>query len=248
MDKKIIIEEKEEVLESNNVPEELKKYLEEDNNTFKKIEEELTNLDNRIENLNTEKEESEKSFNERLAKFEEELRKEKEEAFEEFDKRQKRIEEEKEKLESIKLEEQGNQVNYIDSLKETFDSFTSKISSIEEAIKACEDNETLNKALEEEKSKLENALNEEYNNRKNKLDEVLKGIGLKEEIETKIDYNNFDLDSLLKPEIKEEPVLETVNNNEVIEHESVKDVINEIYESEDIMENHVFPYLKAVRE
>ena len=256
MDKKVIIEENEEVLE-NSIPENLKIYLEKDESTLNKIDETLSNLDEKMNALEKEKVDSEKSFSDRLAAFEEELKKEKEKAFDEFSKRENEINEEKTRVEKIKLDEQSKQVKYIDSLKEISKTYNSKINSIEEAIKACEDNETLTKALEEEKNKLEEALNNEYDSRKIELDDVLETIGVKKaEVpeEPKFDLNldfelpkidtNYDLpnEDLLKPTIEES------YDNEVISHESVKEVINEIYESEDIMENHVFPYLRAIRD
>ena len=276
MEEKIINEETEEVLENtaSSIPEELQKYLEKDDNTLGEIENVLSILDNKKESLSAEKEESEKSFDDRLNEFKEMLAKEKEDAFNEFAKREQELDAEKARIEEIKLEQQGKQVNYIDSLKEISDKFGSKINSIEEAIKACEDNDTLAKALEEEKTKLEKALDDEYNSRKEELDQVLVNIGIKEEPEIEepsIDPNTeINLDFRTPEEIERDnkpapvevtPVEPVVNNesiintdfnfmddNEVIEHESRKDVIAEIYQSKDVMEGHVFPYLKSIME
>ena len=272
MEEKIINEETEEVLENtaSSIPEELQKYLEKDESTFEEIEKVLTTLDEKKESLEAEKEASEKSFDDRLAEFQEMLAKEKEDAFNEFAKREQDLDAEKARIEEIKLDEQGKQVNYIDQLKEISDKFNSKISSIEEAIKACEDNDTLTKALEEEKEKLERALDEEYISRKEELNTVLVNIGLEEEPTVDIDPDteiNLDFrtpeeierDMLLDEESKNTPVIEpdfepevpTFNliddDNEVVDHESRKDVISEIYQSKDVMEGHVFPYLKGLR-
>ena len=275
MEEKIINEETEEVLENtaSSIPEELQKYLEKDDSTFEEIEKVLSILDDKKESLNAEKEASEKSFDDRLAEFQEMLAKEKEDAFNEFAKREQDLDAEKARIEEIKLDEQGKQVNYIDQLKEISDKFNSKISSIEEAIKTCEDNDTLTKALEEEKEKLERALDEEYISRKEELNSVLVDIGLEEEkeeqtvdidpdTEINLDFRTpeeIERDMLLDEEKKNTPVIEpevsyeTNNNfnlmddNEVVEHESRKDVIAEIYQSKDVMEGHVFPYLKGLR-
>ena len=57
MEEKRINEEAEEILENNasSIPEELEKYLEKDETTLSKIEEVLSDLDNRMEKLNQEK-------------------------------------------------------------------------------------------------------------------------------------------------------------------------------------------------
>ena len=199
---------------------------------------------------------------ERLKEFTENLEKEKEEVFNNISNKEKEIEDEKSRVESIKLKEQGNQVNFVDSLVEISNKFNSKISSIEDAIKACEDNDTLTKALEEEKNKLEDSLEKEYASRKEDLAKVLEDVGIKKEepkpvVEEKESMPDIDIDFNV-PDYTEEPVVEHVvdpgylNNmedeNEVVEHEPSEDVINEIYQSKDVMEGHVFPYLKSIME
>ena len=268
MEEKIIAEETE-VLE-NTIPEELKKYLEADENTLSEIENVLTELDNKMESLNNEKEESEKNFENRLEEFKQMIAKEKEDAFNEFSKKEEELNQEKTRIENIKLDEQAKQVNYIDSLKSTLSLYNSKITSIEDAIKACEDNETLSKALEEEKEKLNSELSKEYDLRKEVLDSVLKDIGVNViEEKNNIDLNqeiNLDFrtpeETKLKTEAEpikiEEPQvnanLDIINNEveeidtEVISHEPREDVINDIYQSEDVMEGHVFPYLRSIKE
>ncbi|MBO6194959.1 MAG: hypothetical protein J6O56_01285 [Bacilli bacterium] len=277
MEEKIINEETEEVLENtaSSIPEELQKYLEKDESTLGEIENVLSAIDEKKDTLSAEKEESEKNFEDRLNEFKEMLAKEKEDAFNEFAKREQDLDAEKARIEEIKLEQQGKQVNYIDLLKEISDKYSSKINSIEEAIKACEDNDTLTKALEEEKEKLEKALEDEYNTRKQELEEVLVDIGLEEEkeepsidpnTEINLDFrtpeeierdNNIEEERKNTPVIEPEPISEeisaintdfnVVDDNEVIEHESRKDVITEIYQSKDVMEGHVFPYLNSIK-
>ena len=264
MEEKIINEETEEVLENTagSIPEELIKYLEKDDSAFEEIEKVLSTIDEKKENLNAEKEASEKSFDNRLAEFQAMLAQEKEDTFNEFAKREQDLDAEKAKIEEIKLDEQGKQVNYIDSLKNISDKYYSKINSIEEAIKACEDNDTLAKALEEEKIKLEKALDEEYNSRKEELDRVLVDIGIKEKEpvpEIKPEVHEVPVVEEVKTPVIETPLVEPEINldfvktefnigddNEVIDHEPRKDVIAEIYQSKDVMEGHVFPYLKSL--
>ncbi len=280
MKEKINIEE--EVLEST-VPEELKVYLEKDNEVIDKLGNVISGLDSDLELLSNQKEQTEKDFEDRLNEFKEQLTKEKEEAFEEFSKKEQDILDRKEQIESIKLEEQGKQVNYIDSLKDISAKCNSKISSIEDAIRACEGNETLTKALEEEKEKMNELLEQEYNKRKESLNSVLKEIGEKVEEETpkevseetqsfelpKFDeeyndeielnkptfenniepeINNFDYNTSIEPEVTPNNIdlFNEEYDNEVVSHETRKDVISVIYESEDVMEGHVFPYLKSL--
>lgn len=266
-----IIEETEEILENNagNVPEELKKYLEADEKTLKEIENVITDLDDKKTFLNNQKEDTEKEFERRLKEFTENLEKEKEEVFNIISNKEKELDDEKARVEGIKLKEQGNQVNFVDSLVEISNKFNSKISSIEEAIKACEDNDTLSKALEEEKNKLEDTLEKEYASRKENLDKVLEEVGIKKvepvvipepevpEVKPEpmpdidIDFNvpdNTELpkvdDHILNPDY----LNDLIDENEVVEHEPREDVINEIYQSKDVMEGHVFPYLKSIME
>ena len=269
MEENINVEE--EVLESN-VPEELKKYLDKDNEVIEKLDGVIVSLDSDIALLNNQKDDAEKDFEERLNEFKEKITKEKEEAFEEFSKKEQEILDKKEKIENIKLEQQGKQVNYIDALKDISSKCNSKITSIEEAIKACEDNETLSKALEEEKDKMEELLIEESRKRSIELDDVLEDIGEKKEEEIPAEvseetqsYELPRLDDIDLDETNDEPVtydepigninIPSVENfsipeesydTEVVDHENKKDVISVIYESEDVMEGHVFPFLKSL--
>lgn len=246
-----IIEVKDEVLETV-LSDELKGYLEEDEKVNNKLNEKIDNLLNQIELVKKEKEESEKNFEDRLNEFREKLTKEKEEMFNEFSKREQDILNEKEKIEGIKTLEEAKKESYISSLNGISNEFDSKISSIEDAIKTCGDNETLSKALEEEKNKKLEKLNSAYDNRKNELQEVLSSIGEKEE--EKVDINSsiirepvtssIDINNDINP-------LNSVTQNdekddEIISHESREDVVNDIFGSEEIMEGHVFPFLKSV--
>ena len=256
-----------EVLESV-VPEELKVYLEKDDEVIEKLDTVIKGLEDDINSLNEERENSEKDFEKRLEEFKESLAKEKEELFNEYDKREIDITTHKVDIEKIKLEQQGKQVNYVETLKDITSKFDSKISSIEDAIKACEDNDTLTKALEEEKNKKLESLEDEYKNRKEELKGVLETIGEKEEPEleetTEEEYHieepelpsdeidlDIDVNSVETPDIT--PTFETNYNaveedvdTEVVSHEPREDVINTIYESEDVMEGHVFPYLRSL--
>lgn len=272
------IDETEEILDNNagNIPEELKKYLDADEETLSKIEEVLSDIDDKKTSLNNEKEETENEFERRLREFTENLEKEKADAFDILAQKEQDLDAEKARIEDIKLREQGNQVNYVDSLVSISNKFNSKISTIEEAIKACEDNDTLTKALNEEKEKLEDNLETEYKSRKEDLDKVLIDIGIKNEPEvpvekeeskeTKVEKEpmpDIDIDfdvpdytesSLLDNQLNQDHILKPdylsgmVDDNEVVEHEKREDVINEIYQSKDVMEGHVFPYLKSIME
>ena len=257
------IEKDTEVLEENvyEVPEELKKYLEKDTEIKEKLENTIDDLNSEIVSLNTKRVETEKEFDDILTEFKERLEKEKAAVFEEFRIQEQGILDNKTKVESIKKEEADNKEKYVQSLKEISNVYNSKISSIEEAIKACSDNESLTKALEEEKNKMVEALENEYSNRKEALNNVLVEIGEKKEepvVETKVTFEptiepSFEPKVSLEP-VNEDPIRVTVNKSniseefdtEVVSHENREDVINVIYESEDVMEGHVFPFLRSL--
>ena len=269
MEEKSILET--EVLEStpNIIPEELKVYLEKDEEVLNKLDGVISGLEEDIVNLNNEKEESEKDFEARLEEFKEQLSREKEEAFNNFAKREQDILEHKSDIEKLKLDQQGKQVNYIESLNKISSEYKSKISSIEEAIKACEDNDTLTKALEEETQKMNNSLEDAYDARKGELSDVLKTIGEEEPVveetpsyeeptyeeENDIPSIELDVPDVSIPEVTpsfDTPIDNSLNiyeeeyDTEVVSHEPRKDVINVIYESEDVMEGHVFPFLRSL--
>lgn len=261
-----IYDETEEILENNagNIPEDLKRFLDADEKTLSEIENVLSTIDDKKNALETEKEDTENEFERRLKEFTENLEKEKADAFDILAKKEQDLDAEKARIEDIKLKEQGNQVNFIDSLKEVSDTYDSKINSISEAIKACEDNDTLTKALEEEKDKKEKLLKEKYDDRKNSLDKVLEEIGVKNtkpsidpDTEINLDFRTpeeIEKESL-NSKLYEEPLPNLLNTkideyeeNEIVDREKREDIINEIYQSEEIMEGQVFPYLRSVSE
>ena len=104
MEEKSILET--EVLEStpNIIPEELKVYLEKDEEVLNKLDGVISGLEEDIVNLNNEKEESEKDFEARLEEFKEQLSREKEDAFNKFAKREQDILEHKSDIEKLKLD------------------------------------------------------------------------------------------------------------------------------------------------
>ena len=237
----------------NIIPEELKQYLEADSNVTSKIEDKIANLDEQIVTLNNEKIESEKNFEERLNNFKEELNKERELALENFAKREKDIIDEKDNIIGIKAKETANQTSYINNLISISNEYDSKISSVKDAIKTCGESDTLQKALEEEENKKTNKLVETYDERKKALDEVLESIGEKKteiniEVQPEIDVNP-------EPSYVPEKENEDNNNNEninveyegeIVSHESREDVVNDLFGSEEVMEGHVFPFLKSI--
>ena len=228
------------------LPVELNIYLEADNNAETKIDEKISYLDEQMANLNNEKEESERSFEERLNKFKEELTKEKELAFENFSQRERNIIEEKDKVVGIKAEEQANRTSYINSLIDISNEYDSKISSVQDAINACGESDTLHKALNEEVDKKSEKLEEAYKVRKINLDNVLMSIGQKSQVveEPKIEETNtYEEEVNYMPPV-EEPT--ESYENEIVSHEPREDVINDLFQSEEVMEGHVFPFLKSI--
>lgn len=254
------MEERTEILEEsvNIIPDELKGYLEKDNEVKEKLEKVIEDLNGDIVSLNTKRVETEKEFDDRLTEFKEKLEKEKAEVFEDFRLKEQEIIDNKTKIEGIKETESKNQEKYIESLKDISNNYNSKISSIEEAIKTCKDNETLTRALEEEKNKMKDAFENEYSNRKDSLNKVLEEIGEKVEeptIEPVIEEPvSIEPEIEEKEEVTEEPIYVTVDKSnifeeydtEVVSHEKREDVINVIYESKDVMEGHVFPFLESL--
>ena len=109
----------------------------------------------------------------------------------------------------------------------------------------------LKKAVEEEQAKLKGDLDKEAATRKTEIDNILESIGEKKE-EPKIEIPEVKeepkVTEIPVPEITpiEVPIEETHDDNEVVSHESRKDVIDVIYGSEEVMEGHVFPYLNGL--
>lgn len=253
-----------EVLETNEIiiPKELNEYLESDNSAFTKFDEKIGEVANRLSDLAKEKEEKEKEFVKRLEDFKKQLEEEIKNSDIAFAEREKDLTDEKSRIESIKSDQESRKGKYVEVLKSINDKYNSKISSINAAIEIASDNESLKRALEEEQKKLKDELDNEANNRKTELDSSLELIGInKPKKEVKIgekeettkesfddeEYNKF-MDILNSEISRIEASKEVVesNDNEVVMHEASEDVINEIYVSEEVMEGHVFPYLKGL--
>lgn len=243
------------------IPSELNEYLENDNDAFQKLDEKISEISDKLSDLSKEREDKEKELEARLEDFKLKLEFERNDANRIFDSREKDLTENKNKIEGIKSEQEARKEKYVDSLKAINTKYNSKISSIETAIEACSDNDMLKKALEEEKTKLKNDLVTESYNRGNELNTILTSIGVSfnayeaEETEEpeENDSNDFDEEeynkfiNILNEEINKAQVEVTPSyDTEVIEHEKREDVINDIYESEEIMEEHVFPYLNGL--
>ena len=250
-----------EILETNElvIPKELNEYLESDNNAFSKIAEKINEISNKLIDLSKEKDDKEKEFEKRLEEFKIKLEEEIKDSDKLFDDREKELNDEKSRIESIKSEQESKKEKYVETLKNISDKYSSKISSIKTAIEACADNDSLKKALEEEETRLKEDLDSEAVNRNNELNGALDLIGINEvKKETKVEENKQESFSdeeynkfmdILNSEISRieasKQVIES-SNNEVVMHEASEDVINEIYVSEEVMEGHVFPYLKGL--
>ena len=250
-----------EILETNElvIPKELNEYLESDNNAFSKFAEKINEISNKLIDLSKEKDDKEKEFEKRLEEFKIKLEEEIKDSDKLFADREKELNDEKSRIESIKSEQESKKEKYVETLKNISDKYSSKISSIKTAIEACADNDSLKKALEEEETRLKEDLDSEAVNRNNELNGALDLIGINEvKKETKVEENKQESFSdeeynkfmdILNSEISRieasKQVIES-SNNEVVMHEASEDVINEIYVSEEVMEGHVFPYLKGL--
>lgn len=255
-----------EILETNElvIPKELNEYLESDNNAFSKFAEKINEISNKLIDLSKEKDDKEKEFEKRLEEFKIKLEEEIKDSDKLFADREKELNDEKSRIESIKSEQESKKEKYVENLKNISDKYSSKISSIKTAIEACADNDSLKKALEEEETRLKEDLDSEAVNRNNELNGALDLIGInevKKEIEIdepKVEETNQETFSdeeynkfmeILNSEISRieasKQVIES-SDNEVVMHEASEDVINEIYVSEEVMEGHVFPYLKGL--
>lgn len=232
-----------EVLETNEiiVPNELNEYLKEDEKALEKFEAKISDITSKEKALEEEKEAKEKEFEARLLEFQNTIAKEKEEQAKIFSDKESELANEKERIESIKTEQESKKQSYISSLININDTYTSKMALIKNAIDIASDNESLKKALEEEQEKLKDDLSKELENRKTEIEKALESIGEKKE------------EPVVTEVPVEEPVVTTVDqiieshdDNEVVSHESRKDVIEEIYGSEEVMEGHVFPYLNGL--
>lgn len=233
-----------EVLETNEiiVPNELLEYLKDDDKALETINNRIENIVSKEGDLAKEKEDKEKEFEDRLEEFKKSLEKEKEEQAKIFSDREKELSDEKDRINSIKSEQEVKKQSYISSLININDEYSSKMSSIKSAIEIAPDNDSLKKALEEEQNKLSEDLSKELEARKTEISKALSSIGE--------ETNTVDIDDLLneapKGEVNVDQIIETHEDNEVVAHEPRKDVIDEIYGSEEVMEGHVFPYLNGL--
>ena len=237
-----------EVLETNEiiVPNELLDYLKEDEKAVETFNSKIEAIVSKENDLAKEKEDKEKEFEARLEEFQNTIAKEKEEQAKIFSDRGEELAKEKEKIESVKSEQESKKQTYISSLININESYNSKMSSIKSAIDIAPDNDSLKKALEEEQTKLSEDLSKEAESRKTEIVKALESVGeVVEKEETTVAIDAI-LNEEPKEEVKVEQIVESHEDTEVVEHEPRKDVIDEIYGSEEVMEGHVFPYLKGL--
>ena len=234
-----------EVLETNEiiVPNELLDYLKEDEKAVETFNGKISDLVSKEEDLAKEVEAKEKEFEERLAEFQKAIEQEKEDQAKIFSDRAKELADEKARIESIKSEQEIKKQAYISSLININDSYNSKMNSIKGAIEIAPDNDSLKKALEEEQEKLQEDLSKELETRKTEIDKALESVGEKKEEPVVEEPKVTEIPVEIPVET---PIVEVHDDNEVVAHEPRKDVIDEIYGSEEVMEGHVFPYLNGL--
>ena len=232
-----------EVLETNEiiVPSELTEYLSEDEKVLETLKGKISDIVSKEDDLKKEIEDKQKEFEERLEEFKKSLEQEKEEQAKIFSDRADELSKEKERIESIKSEQEARKESYISSLININDAFESKMSSIKSAIDIAPDNDSLKKALEEEQEKLKEDLSKEFETRKTEINSVLESVGEKKE-EPKVTEIPIEEPTITPVD----QILESHDDNEVVSHESKRDVIDVIYGSEEVMEGHVFPYLNGL--
>ena len=232
-----------EVLETNEiiVPSELTEYLSEDEKVLETLKGKISAIVSKEDDLKKEIEDKQKEFEERLEEFKKSLEQEKEEQAKIFSDRADELSKEKERIESIKSEQEARKESYISSLININDAFESKMSSIKSAIDIAPDNDSLKKALEEEQEKLKEDLSKEFETRKTEINSVLESVGEKKE-EPKVTEIPIEEPTITPVD----QILESHDDNEVVSHESKRDVIDVIYGSEEVMEGHVFPYLNGL--
>ena len=232
-----------EVLETNEiiVPNELLEYLDDDEKALEIYNNRINQIVSKEKDLSNEVDEKAKEFEKKLEEFKKSLEQEKEEQAKIFSDRAVELAKEKDRIETIKSEQEVKKQSYIASLIKINDEYSSKINSIKSAIEVASDNDSLKKALEEEQEKLKEDLSKECSDRKTEIDRVLESVGEKKE----------------EPKVKEIPIeepaitpideiVESHDDNEVVDHESKEDVISVIFGSEEVMEGHVFPYLNGL--
>ena len=232
-----------EVLETNEiiVPSELTEYLKDDEKALETLNDKISSIVTKEEDLKKEIEDKQKEFEERLEEFKKSLEKEKEEQAKIFSDRADDLSKEKDRINSIKSEQESKKQSYISSLININDSYESKINSIKGAIDIAPDNDSLKKALEEEQEKLNNDLSKELEKRKTEINKVLESVGetVEEPKVTEIPVEEPEVTPI-------DQIIESHDDNEVVSHESREDVINVILGSEEVMEGHVFPYLNGL--
>ena len=232
-----------EVLETNEiiVPSELTEYLKDDEKALETLNDKISSIVSKEEDLKKEIEDKQKEFEERLEEFKKSLEKEKEEQAKIFSDRADDLSKEKDRINSIKSEQESKKQSYISSLININDSYESKINSIKGAIDIAPDNDSLKKALEEEQEKLNNDLSKELEKRKTEINKVLESVGetVEEPKVTEIPVEEPEVTPI-------DQIIESHDDNEVVSHESREDVINVILGSEEVMEGHVFPYLNGL--
>ena len=232
-----------EVLETNEiiVPSELTEYLSEDEKVLETLKGKISDIVSKEDDLKKEIEDKQKEFEDRLEEFKKSLEQEKEEQAKIFSDRADELSKEKERIESIKSEQEARKESYISSLININDAFESKMSSIKSAIDIAPDNDSLKKALEEEQEKLKEDLSKEFETRKTEINSVLESVGEKKE-EPKVTEIPIEEPTITPVD----QILESHDDNEVVSHESKRDVIDVIYGSEEVMEGQVFPYLNGL--
>ena len=237
-----------EILETNEIiiPNELLDYLKEDEKALETYNNRINSIISKEEDLEKEKEAKEREFDSRLEEFKNVLEKEKEEQAKIFSDRENELLKEKEQIDSIKSEQELKKQTYISSLLNIKESYSSKISYIKDAIEACANNDSLKKALEEEQEKMEEELTRESENRKIEINNALESIGeKKEEVVVEPIVNEIPIVEEIPTEVPN-IVIDMPNINEVVSHEPREDVVNVIYGSKEVMEEHVFPYLNGL--
>lgn len=232
-----------EVLETNEiiVPSELTEYLKDDEKALETLNDKISSIVTKEEDLKKEIEDKQKEFEKRLEEFKKSLEKEKEEQAKIFSDRADDLSKEKDRINSIKSEQESKKQSYISSLININDSYESKINSIKGAIDIAPDNDSLKKALEEEQEKLNNDLSKELEKRKTEINKVLESVGetVEEPKVTEIPVEEPEVTPI-------DQIIESHDDNEIVSHESREDVINVILGSEEVMEGHVFPYLNGL--
>lgn len=204
--------------------EKLKEYLKEDETVSKELSdkiEELQNEKSKLSKKNIEIKEKEESLRDKLThdSSTDEIRKiadEIDEIKEEMTTISNNIEKLEKELEEIinaKTKTEETKKQYKEKVSSTIDEYEKKISTIEAAIKVC-DNEYLKKAQEEELQRMKDTLEGLKEDRSKELKEAL-GTAIKEEVK---------VDDTVIPEVKVSSINDEVN---ILKEEKSNDSINE---------------------